>query len=158
MGMADNPTSVAGGGVRRLREDPSISESERRTRLYGKYGYTEGLLFPQFADLLARNATCPYIIPDLPVDRPYTWFLLADPNKRHGALLVAVDHEENRYYVAEHYAEGLPDRLHADAYRTLLRRWAGRLNPALRHTTPTRGGGRGQVGGAGGVCLWFGGA
>jgi phage terminase large subunit-like protein len=99
MGMADNPMSVKGGGVDRLRADPSMSESERQTRLYGKYGFTEGLIFPMFADLLAENATSPYIVPVLPADRPYSWFLTADPNKRHGALLTAIDHLGNRFYV-----------------------------------------------------------
>lgn len=131
MGMADNPASVRGGGVARLRADPAISESERQTRLYGKYGYTEGLIFPMFADLLATNATSPYILPTLPADRPYSWFLTADPNKRHGALLTAIDHEGNRFYVDEHYAENLPDRLHADAYRAMLARWAKRIDPTL---------------------------
>lgn len=134
MGMADNPRSVAGGGVARITSDPAISESERQTRLYGKYGFTEGLIFPMFADLLAGNAATPYIIPDLPPDRPYSWFFMADPNKRHGALLIAIDHQGNRFYVAEHYAEGLPDRLHADAYRKLLVRWAKRISPALEGT------------------------
>jgi hypothetical protein len=132
MGMADNPLSVEGGGVRRLVTDPSISESERQTRLYGKYGFTEGLLFPEFADLLASNATSPYIIPDLPDDRLYSWYLLADPNKRHGALLAAVDYEGNYYAVGEHYQEGWPDRKHAEAYRELLCAWGHRISPGLR--------------------------
>ena len=51
MGMADNPASVAGGGVARLQHDPGISESEKATRLYGQYGFAEGLIFPCFADL-----------------------------------------------------------------------------------------------------------
>jgi phage terminase large subunit-like protein len=131
MGMADNPLSVAGGGVRRLAADPSISESERSARLYGKYGFTEGLIFPMFADLLASNRTSPYIIPQLPDDRPYSWFFLADPNKRHGALLCAVDHLGNQYVVGEHYAENLPDRLHADGYRQILVQWGRRIVPAL---------------------------
>jgi len=136
MGMADNPRSVAGGGVDRLARDPSISESERQTRLYGKYGFTEGLIFPMFADLVASNADSPYLIDELPADRAYAWFFLADPNKRHGAVLAAVDHEGNRYYVAEHYAENLPDRLHADAYRALLLAWAPRIAPALASVPP----------------------
>jgi len=53
MGMADNPASVAGGGVARLRADPAIAEAERQTRLYGVYGYTEGLIWPEFAGLVA---------------------------------------------------------------------------------------------------------
>ncbi len=132
MGMADNPRSVIGGGVARLTADTSISESERQTRLFGKYGFTEGLIFPMFADLLASNAESPYIIPDLPDDRAYSWFFLADPNKRHGAILSAIDHLGNRYHVAEHYAEGLADRLHADGYRAMLLEWAQRIAPTLR--------------------------
>ena len=131
MGMADNPLSVAGGGVDRLVNDPSISESERQARLYGKYGFTEGLIFSAFADLTAGNVKSPHVIPGLPDDRPYSWFFLADPNKRHGGLLAAVDHEGNQYAVAEHYAENLPDRLHAEAYRSHLVHWAKRISPAL---------------------------
>ena len=36
-------------------------------------------------------------------------------------MLTAIDHEGNRYYAAEHYAENLPDRLHAQAYKKLLK-------------------------------------
>ena len=54
MGMADNPAAVAGGGVARLRENPAITEAEKQTRLFGKYGYAEGLIFPQFADLMVE--------------------------------------------------------------------------------------------------------
>lgn len=56
MGMADNPASVAGGGVYRLQNDVSISQAEKNTRLYGTYGYAEGLIFPQFADLFVDVA------------------------------------------------------------------------------------------------------
>lgn len=132
MGMADNPHSVDGGGVERLKNDPSISESERQTRLYGKYGFTEGLIFPMFADLSVHTQRCPYIIDALPEARPYNWYFLADPNKRHGGLLAAVDHVGNRYYCGEHYAENLPDRLHAASYRVVLKAWAKRINLALR--------------------------
>jgi len=62
----------------------------------------------------------PYLIDRLP-DRSFTWLLTVDPNKRHGGLLTAVDHEENRYYVAEHYAEGVSDAQHAQAYLAMLR-------------------------------------
>lgn len=51
MGMADNPAAVAGGGVARFRDDPGMSEAEKATRLYGQYGFAEGLIFPMFADL-----------------------------------------------------------------------------------------------------------
>lgn len=55
MGMADNPASVAGGGVARLQGDPSMSQAEKNTRLYGHYGYAEGLIFPMFADLFVES-------------------------------------------------------------------------------------------------------
>lgn len=121
MGMADNPLAVKGGGVYRLVNDPSRSEAEKQARLYGKYGYTEGLLIPQFAALTADVAESPYLLDALPQDRGYTWLLTADPNKRHGALLTAIDYEGNRYYCAEHYAENLPDTEHARAYTAMLR-------------------------------------
>lgn len=123
MGMADNPESVAGGGVDRLVKDPGMTEAEKGSRLYGNYGYTEGLLIPQFADLYAENVASPYIIDSLPAGRPYTWVLTIDPNKRHGGLLTAIDHEENRYYVGEHYAENLPDTEHGRRYRDILKKW-----------------------------------
>lgn len=128
MGMADNPEAVLGGGVRRLKDDPSITEAERVARLYGTYGFTEGLLIPDFA-LLTTSEDNPYVITRedfesriLPY-RSLNWYLLADPNKRHGALLAAFDHDGNRYYAGEHYAEGLPDTRHADEYRRLLGMW-----------------------------------
>lgn len=117
MGMADNP--VAAPGVRRIRDDPGIGEAEKRARLYGEYGYTEGLIFPELAGIRA-DSDSPYLLDALPTDRPYSWVLTLDPNKRHGGLLVALDHEGNRYAVAEHYAEGLPDSQHAAAYRALV--------------------------------------
>jgi hypothetical protein len=46
--------------------------------------------------------------------------LTVDPNKRHGGLLTAIDHEENRFYVAEHFGEGLPESQHAAAYQRML--------------------------------------
>lgn len=121
MGMADNPESVAGGGVQRLTDDPGIAEAEKRSRLLGEYGYTEGLLIPQFADLYAEHPTSPYLIDAIPSGREYTWVLTIDPNKRHGGLLTAIDHEENRFYVGEHYAESLPDTEHATHYWRLLK-------------------------------------
>lgn len=56
MGMADNPAAVAGGGVARLKDNPAITMSEKNTRLFGTYGYAEGLIFPQFADLVVEAA------------------------------------------------------------------------------------------------------
>lgn len=106
MGMADNPAAVAGGGVARILGDPSMSEAEKQTRLFGKYGFAEGLLFPEPAGLAADREDSPYLLPSLPNDRTFSWVFTCDPNKRHGALLTAIDHEGNWYACAEHYAEG----------------------------------------------------
>lgn len=119
MGMADNPLAVKGGGVARILADPSMVEAEKAARLYGRYGYTEGLLIPQFAGL-ANDAESTYILDALPKDRAYRWILTADPNKRHGAVLTAIDSEGNRYYCAEHYAENLPDSAHAEGYQAMI--------------------------------------
>jgi phage terminase large subunit-like protein len=120
MGMADNPEAVAGGGVARMQADPGISVAEKNARLYGVYGFTEGLLFPMWADLKAEMQFSPYLLERLPRDRPYLWYLTADPNKRHGALLTAVDGHGNQIVCAEHYAEGIPDSAHAEGYRAML--------------------------------------
>ena len=122
MGMADNPAAVQGGGVQRLRDDPTISDAERRTRLYGEYGYAEGLIFPVLAGLFTDQPDSHFLLDGLPRDRAYSWVLAMDPNKRHGAVLCAIDHAQNYYVVAEHYAEGVPDSVHAARYRELLAR------------------------------------
>ncbi len=123
MGMADNPEAVAGGGVARIQNDPGMTEAEKATRLYGKYGYAEGLVFPMFATLNADDEDSPYLLDGLPPDRAYSWILTCDPNKRHGGLLTAIDHEGNRFYVAEHYKEDQPDRVHAEDYHEILKRF-----------------------------------
>ena len=123
MGMADNPEAVAGGGVARIQNDPGMTEAEKNTRLYGQYGYAEGLVFPMFATLNADDADNPYLLDGLPPDRAYSWILTCDPNKRHGGLLTAIDHEGNRFYVAEHYKEDQPDRVHAEDYHEILKRF-----------------------------------
>ena len=56
MGMADNPKAIEGGGVARLQADPGMTQAEKNTRLYGHYGYAEGLIFPEFADLFVEAA------------------------------------------------------------------------------------------------------
>ena len=122
-GMADNPEAVAGGGVARITNDPGMTEAEKATRLYGKYGYAEGLVWKDFATLSASDPDSPYILDALPEGRPYSWILTCDPNKRHGGLLSAVDHEGNYYCVSEHYLEGEPDRVHAQAYHKILETW-----------------------------------
>ena len=119
-GMADNPAAAAGGGVERLVHDPTITEAERRARLFGEYGYAEGLIFPELTGLRTDRDSI-YLLDTLPADRGYSWTLTVDPNKRHGGLLVAQDHANNRYCVAEHYAEGWPDTVHAKAYTELVK-------------------------------------
>jgi len=150
-GMADNPTAVAGGGVARIQNDPGMTEAEKATRLYGKYGYAEGLIVPDFATLAVTDPDSPYLLDELPKDRPYSWFLTCDPNKRHGGLLSAVDHEENLYCVAEHYAEDIPDRLHAEAYKAILKTY-GQID---KHgvQSPTLGV-FADPGGAGAQSIW----
>ena len=70
-----------------------------------------------------NQTTATYTLPYLPADRAYSFVLTADPNKRHGALLTAVDHEENWIVIGEHFAEGWPDSQHARAYRQMLAAW-----------------------------------
>lgn len=119
-GMADNPAAVAGGGVERAKADPTMSEPERRARLFGEYGFAEGLIFPELSGITAESGAI-YLLDTMPTDRPYGWTLTIDPNKRHGGLLVAQDHDDNRYVVAEHFREGWPDSQHAKAYLGLTR-------------------------------------
>ena len=112
MGMADNP--AARDAAEKLKRDPVISEQEKRTRLYGDYGFVEGLVFPQFQDWKR------YFLPTLPQGRSYSWVLTIDPNKRHAGLLTALDHEGNWYAVAEHFATDHPDSWHAQKYHEML--------------------------------------
>lgn len=135
MGMADNPTAVAGGGVDRILNDPSMTEAEKRTRLYGEYGYTEGLIFPNLAGLTTQSDDIHLLDqvprlkkkPDDPEEKgqpmPLSWVLAADPNKRHGGVLVGFDPFGNQYVCDEHYADSLPDSLHAQAYKDILKKW-----------------------------------
>jgi hypothetical protein len=120
MGMADNPTAVSGGGVQRILDDPGMTEAEKRTRLYGDYGYAEGLVWREVAGLTTETDS-PYLLDGLPKG-PKSWTLTADPNKRHGGLLTCLDAIGNTYVVDEHYLENQPDQLHADAYKALLKR------------------------------------
>jgi phage terminase large subunit-like protein len=115
MGMADNP--AAAQAAVKLQRDPVISEQEKRTRLYGEYGFVEGLIFPQFQDWQR------YFLPSLPAGRPYSYVLTIDPNKRHAGLLTALDHEGNWYCVAEHFETDKPDSYHATKYHELLARF-----------------------------------
>jgi hypothetical protein len=135
MGMADNPAAVEGGGVQRLQDDVSISAAERNTRLYGEYGFAEGLIWSECADLIPGGHS-PYLLDALPPG-PFHWVLTADPNKAHGAILCAIDAHDNWIVVAEHYAENLPDTLHARAYLNILRS-LGLLTPQ-GHVAPEVG-------------------
>ena len=112
MGMRDNP--AAQSGAEQIESDPVMSDQEKRTRLYGEYGFVEGLIFPQFQHWRK------YFLPTLPTGRPYSWMLTIDPNKRHAGLLTALDHEGNWYCVAEHFETEKPDSYHAMAYHRML--------------------------------------
>ena len=120
MGMADNPEAVAGGGVQRILDDPGMTEAEKRTRLYGDYGYAEGLVWPEVAGLTTESDSI-YLFDCLPPG-PKAWTLTADPNKRHGGVLTCLDAVGNTYVVDEHFLEGQPDQVHAEAYKALLKR------------------------------------
>lgn len=69
----------------------------------------------------------PFLLDRLPPDRAFSWVLTIDPNKRHGGLLTAIDHEDNWYCTAEHYREGVSDTQHAEDYLKLLK--AFKLRP-----------------------------
>ena len=120
MGMADNPTAVSGGGVQRILDDPGMTEAEKRTRLYGDYGYAEGLIWPSLAGVTTESDSI-YLLDGLPKG-PKSWTLTADPNKRHGGLLTCLDAVGNTYVVDEHYVENQPDQIHAEAYKAILKR------------------------------------
>lgn len=141
-GMADNPASVAGGGVGRVVNDPTMSEPEKRARLFGEYGFAEGLIFPELTGVATKGDSL-YLLDTLPENRAYSWTLTVDPNKRHGGLLVAQDHDNNRYAVAEHYAEGWPDTQHAESYKALVR--VTGLDPAQVPTFADPGGAGAQA-------------
>ena len=134
MGMADNPEAVAGGGVQRILDDPGMTEAEKRTRLYGDYGYAEGLIWPSLAGLTTQSESI-YLLDGLPKG-PKAWTLTADPNKRHGGLLTCDDAYGNTFVVDEHYAENLPDQLHADAYKAILLRHEVSENDVLMGADP----------------------
>ena len=78
----------------------------------------------------------PYLIEKLPPKGVYSWILTCDPNKRHGGLLTAIDHQGNRFYVAEHYLEGEPDRVHAAAYHLMLKRRKLRTQDVAMYADP----------------------
>lgn len=142
MGMADNPESVAGGGVARIENDPSMSPAEKDARLRGKYGYTEGLLFPNWAQLGLQDDD-PYMLDELPAGRNYNYVLTADPNKSHGGLLTAFDFEGNRFYLQEHYATSIADSQHARRYLEMLDLW--RLSASFVPTYADPGGAGSQA-------------
>lgn len=62
----------------------------------------------------------PYLLDTLPPDRPFSWVLTIDPNKRNGGLLAAIDHTDTWYCVAEHYAENQADSQHAAAFQAMM--------------------------------------
>lgn len=134
MGMADNPEAVRGGGVARIQNNPSMKVAEKNTRLYGTYGFTEGLIWTQVTGINAHEDS-PYFIDSLPKGPLYNWTLTLDPNKRHGGLLGATDEYGNTFVVAEHYLEDVPDRVHAAAFHTMISRWekTGQRAKSPRH-------------------------
>lgn len=135
MGTADNPLAV--DYAKEVEADPEISEAEKDSRLFGKYGYVEGALLPSLSGLdieFPKGAHELYVVDRLP-GVPYEedgrreiipgrikqWLLVADPNKSFGATLAALDGNGNLFFVKSHLEEGWADAQHVDRLRAIER-------------------------------------
>lgn len=130
MGMADNPR--AADEAKKIEADETMLPSEKNARLYGEYGYAEGVFFPRLAgiDILRPSEEHKvYIIDELP-RAVAAWYLIADPNHRFGATLWMMDGDGNRIAVHEHFRESWVSREHANVFKAWLkigpdaRQWA----------------------------------
>lgn len=123
MGTADNPK--ARDYDRELETDPTMGEAEKQARRFGRYGFVQGLHFPDLAgfNLLAPNADhAPYVLTeDDQLPWIQTYFLIADPNYRHGAALVALDGDGNRFILRSHLQEAWSTRQHAEVFKEWIR-------------------------------------
>lgn len=134
MGCADNPLARDYAGE--IEADPEMSDAEKSSRLHGEYGFVEGTLIPALAGIDILNplgSHRQYVVDALPGQRVQgrvvqgrlsDWYLLADPNKSYGAVLGAMDQDQNLFLVAEHLEESWPNRRHAEAFRAMERRHA----------------------------------
>jgi phage terminase large subunit-like protein len=121
MGMADNPR--AADEARKMEKDETMLPAEKNARLYGEYGYAEGVFFPRLAgfDLLRPSEEhAQYVLDELP--RPAAWYLVTDPNHRFGSTLWMVDGDGNRIAVHEHLREAWVSHEHAAVFKTWLRK------------------------------------
>ena len=139
MGSADNPK--AREYAEEVEHDPEMSQAEKDARLYGQYGYVEGALIKTLSGLDVQHPVGihkRYVVDQLPGQRIggsrvpgkiAKWFLVADPNKSYGALLCALDADDNLYFVSEHLEESWPDRKHAQAFKEMEKVYArGRVD------------------------------
>lgn len=156
MGSADNPRAAAYS--EEIRNDPGMTDAEKNSRLLGEYGFVEGALVPALAglDLMSpRKEHEPYVIDVLPGDKdPATkakalgtlvqYYLIADPNKSMGAILGAVDEDDNIYLITEHLQESWPNRKHAEAFQKMEKIYAAGQN-VLRFADPGSAGAQSMI-------------
>lgn len=131
MGSADNPRAQAYS--EEIENDPGMTDAEKQARLKGEYGFVEGALVPALAGLDITAPTkehAQYVIDVLPGDKDLAtgrkvpgklvnYYLIADPNKSMGAILGAVDEDNNVYLITEHLQESWPNRKHAEAFQKM---------------------------------------
>lgn len=128
MGMADNPRAV--DEAERLEADPGILPREKAARLYGDYGYAEGVFLPRISglDLLSPGSEHKqYVVDELP--KIVASYLIADPNYRTGAILASQDGDGNLFLRRQHLEEDWVTRQHAEVFRE----WLGETPQAFQY-------------------------
>jgi phage terminase large subunit-like protein len=124
MGMADNPK--ARREAEKLEKDETILPAEKRARLYGEYGFQEGVFLPRLAGLNLEKPAPEhemYVIDELPDHLEH--YLIADPNQRYGAILAAMDMNDNAFFIHQHLEEAWVIQQHADLFNLWLRSFPG---------------------------------
>lgn len=152
-GAGDNP--LAADYAHEIEHDHGMSEAEKAARLHGEYGFVEGALIPSLSgiDLLAPDSDHEVFVVDyLPGmavrdrDRErygdaiegdiIEWLLVTDPNKSYGATLAGVDNNGNVFFVEWHLEVAWPDRLHAQAFEKMEKKWVKPRQPVRRMADP----------------------
>lgn len=139
MHQEDNPR-VPKRAIKEKLADPRMTDAEKAARLYGEYGYVEGALIPLLSGIDVDDPAPEhgiYVVDNLPGDRkktpegeyivktkPLMWRIVADPNKSYGGLLECLDSDGNHWLASEHLEDGWPNRLHAKAFRKMMKKWA----------------------------------
>lgn len=124
MGMADNPKAKR--EAEKLEKDETILPAEKRARLRGDYGFQEGVFLPRLAGLNLEKPAPEhevYVIDELPDYLEH--YLIADPNQRYGAILAAMDMNDNAYFIHQHLEEAWAIQQHADVFTCWLRSFPG---------------------------------